>query len=469
MECREEECDDEEQNKEKPENGKNYTTAALKKAMRKVWYRQMGLREAARHYNIPPSTLQQKLKRLQERESRKQIDELELGERREENLEAKSKHAKNRRLCSNQQSPEVRSDNEQTHSEPEEPPGDEEEQEVVQERQEAKEGKLPWPLPIEDGLVVRLEVMPENLKAILDIKSPSGGKGSARCKGKTAKCNSNRGGSSKVTAVLPKQKKASQKKVGMDPSENKSGECKISNKSKNNHSGKGTVEDGQTKTKVKESRAKWQPSESQGDSELTLEEEERMVALVLDFKCQGFPMKMDILLDAVQNMLNENSNRRTSFPNNRPTKEWYQSFVRRHPEVNTPIPTARQQSREQERKRKAIETDKHAVPKSKKCKSRHKGSLGKSCQRGECSESEIPCECEDLGQSQSEVDEMIDTNICSKCEEDYDDEPHNWIGCSSCERWFHRSCIQIDVSGYTDSEIEALDFICEFCDASGVT
>ena len=98
-------------------------------------------------------------------------------------------------------------------------------------------------------------------------------------------------------------------------------------------------------------------AKTEWDSELTQEEEDELIRQSQDFKSQGLHLTMEILLDFAQNILNENPYRMRSFVDNRPTKEWYQHFVRRHPVLNTPVltvrKTARQISQEEERKRKA--------------------------------------------------------------------------------------------------------------------
>ena len=38
-------------------------------------------------------------------------------------------------------------------------------------------------------------------------------------------------------------------------------------------------------------------------------------------------------------------------------------------------------------------------------------------------------------------------------------------GCDTpyCRRWFHRGCVDIDISGMSEKEIAETEFICEFC------
>ena len=234
---------------------------------------------------------------------------------------------------------------------------------------------------------------------------------------------------------------------------------------------KHTLGKGRLKTKLPDKKSKpKEVAKTEWDSELTQEEEDELIRQGQDFKSQGLHLAMDILLDFAQNILNENPYRMRSFVDNRPTKEWYQNFVRRHPILNAPVltvrKTARQISQEEERKRKAAEPVKSPTTSKKKTKKKPaKGSRKRKDSQAESSYSEV----DDSGNAGTTTEEEIDTNICSMCQDEYNDQPDEWIGCSSCERWFHKFCIHIDVTGYSDKEIEELDFICEFCGCGGVT
>ncbi|XP_076465125.1 chromodomain-helicase-DNA-binding protein 1-like isoform X2 [Babylonia areolata] len=233
---------------------------------------------------------------------------------------------------------------------------------------------------------------------------------------------------------------------------------------------KSTLNKGKLKTKPPD-KAKPKPKEpvsTAWDSELTPEEEEELISQAQNFKSQGLPLTMDIFLDFVQNILNENPYRMRSFPDNRPNKDWYQMFIKTHPVITTPVLTSRQTARqiscEEERKRKA------EVEAVKQTSSSKRSKTKQSTKNRRKSKSSRPeSEVEDSANAGTTTEEEeIDTNICSMCQAEYNDLPSEWIGCSSCERWFHKICIQIDVTGYTDKEIEALDFICVFC-GCGVT
>ena len=229
---------------------------------------------------------------------------------------------------------------------------------------------------------------------------------------------------------------------------------------------------GRLKAKLPDKKPKAKESAStEWDSELTQEEEDELIRQADAFKSQGLHLTMEILLDFAQNILNENPYKMRSFVDNRPTKEWYQHFVRRHPILNTPVLTIRKTARQisqEERKRKASEPVKTPPAANKKTKKKQaKGSRKRKDSQAESSYSEV----DDSGNAGTTTEEEeIDTNICSMCQAEYNDQPDEWIGCSSCERWFHKFCIHIDVTGYSDKEIEALDFICEFCvSRAGVT
>ncbi|KAK7484546.1 hypothetical protein BaRGS_00024178 [Batillaria attramentaria] len=355
-----------------PENGRSYSEEMLRKAMKKVWYKKMGLREAARVYSIPPSTLQQKLKALRLKQERARQ---KSGSSQEEENEPQTKRSR-RESQSRAEKPLLKS-----------------------KAREAKDKTRTSRTQVKPVPTVRKFISRTNQERA----KYRGGINVMKSKGRESRVTSRSRPSDGKLKPKSKERRLSETKL---------------------------------KAKVADSQGVW-------DSELTPEEEERVVAWVLDFKCQGFPLKMDILLDAIQNILNENPYKLRSFMDNRPTKEWYQAFLRHHPEVSAPVPTARQISKEQERKRKATETQ---------------STKRKAKQRKDSQADSSDSESEDSGNAGTSTDEEIDTNICSKCREDYDDLPDNWIGCSSCERWFHKYCIHIDVADLTDAEIEELDF-----------
>jgi hypothetical protein len=219
-------------------------------------------------------------------------------------------------------------------------------------------------------------------------------------------------------------------------------------------------------------------NDGEWDSELLPEEEDKLVQQVQDFRSQGLPLTMEVLLDYAQNILNENPYRMRSFIDNRPNKEWYQMFMKYHPVLSSPVhvtasrQTARQISREEERKRKSTEPAKKqqtsANKKTKKNQTKTKTRQQNKGRKRKNSQADFSySEVDESVNAGTTTEEEIDTNICSMCQAEYNDEPGEWIGCSSCERWFHKICIHIDVTGYSDKEIEELDFICEFCSCVG--
>ena len=76
------------------------------------------------------------------------------------------------------------------------------------------------------------------------------------------------------------------------------------------------------------------------------------------------------------------------------------------------------------------------------------------------SDEEVP-----LFNDESDVEEAVeDQNACQAClGTDQQDTAEAWIGCTTCSRWYHRECLQIDFSSMTDEDIENLDFVCRAC------
>lgn len=72
---------------------------------------------------------------------------------------------------------------------------------------------------------------------------------------------------------------------------------------------------------------------SHGSSTVLSYEEEKKFCGWINHMCdRGFPMKKNQLLDSVQLYLNY-QNRETVFVNNRPGRDWYEIFLKRHPKV----------------------------------------------------------------------------------------------------------------------------------------
>ncbi|CAB3222405.1 unnamed protein product [Arctia plantaginis] len=73
------------------------------------------------------------------------------------------------------------------------------------------------------------------------------------------------------------------------------------------------------------------------DSVLTKTEETVLTYWCIALAKCGFPLKCDDLLNTVHNIISED-NRPNPFVNNRPGKKWYQSFLRRNPELSERTP-----------------------------------------------------------------------------------------------------------------------------------
>ena len=73
--------------------------------------------------------------------------------------------------------------------------------------------------------------------------------------------------------------------------------------------------------------------------------------------------------------------------------------------------------------------------------------------------------------SDSKVDDTEDnyeesTSFCTKCLTVFKGkDKETAIGCDTayCRQWFHRGCVDIDISGMSEKEIAETEFICEFC------
>lgn len=66
---------------------------------------------------------------------------------------------------------------------------------------------------------------------------------------------------------------------------------------------------------------------------LTKDEEKLLSDWVIHMGDHGFPITKLQLLDSVQKLLNE-ANRATIFTNNRPGRDWFDRFMKRHPKIS---------------------------------------------------------------------------------------------------------------------------------------
>ena len=58
------------------------------------------------------------------------------------------------------------------------------------------------------------------------------------------------------------------------------------------------------------------------------------------------------------------------------------------------------------------------------------------------------------------------TSCCSECDVHFRGQQKCLaIGCDTnyCHRWYHRACINIDLSGMTEKEIQKVSFVCKYC------
>lgn len=74
-------------------------------------------------------------------------------------------------------------------------------------------------------------------------------------------------------------------------------------------------------------------SNLQSKTELTKEEEKILADWMLRLSRRGFPVNKRQLLDSVELYLTKN-NRKTCFTHNRPGRDWYNRFLKRHPEIS---------------------------------------------------------------------------------------------------------------------------------------
>ncbi|KAG5881526.1 hypothetical protein JTB14_008452 [Gonioctena quinquepunctata] len=72
------------------------------------------------------------------------------------------------------------------------------------------------------------------------------------------------------------------------------------------------------------------------ESFLTREEESVLVEWIISVGRVGFHVTKDQLLNSVRNLV-EQSKRKTPLKNNRPGRNWYKSFLKRHPEISTRV------------------------------------------------------------------------------------------------------------------------------------
>ena len=64
----------------------------------------------------------------------------------------------------------------------------------------------------------------------------------------------------------------------------------------------------------------------------------------------------------------------------------------------------------------------------------------------------------------SDEEEIFGENCCGACEgnEEWED-GQKWIGCNTCVRWFHKSCLSKEIELMTAYELESYEFVCNSC------
>ena len=108
---------------------------------------------------------------------------------------------------------------------------------------------------------------------------------------------------------------------------------------------------------------------------------------------------------------------------------------------------------------------KRAAEKAAKTSGKKQGRRGKKKVVEESSsEEEMEIEFQDSSEYESE-DDYYDTR-CAECDTRFRGrELHMAIGCYSehCGRWYHQRCTDLEVTGKTEKEIQAMPFTCSYC------
>lgn len=121
-------------------------------------------------------------------------------------------------------------------------------------------------------------------------------------------------------------------------------------------------------------------------------------------------------------------------------------------------PSKKRRTREEQALPKAISGDKYRAYLAEKEKKKQEEEAAKAKRKADREAKQASKK-----QANEKRGNKIDTNICSKCRKVYDNQPQHWIGCD-CGRWFHKGCTEVpDLDGYTDEEIEDLEWMCTIC------
>ena len=74
---------------------------------------------------------------------------------------------------------------------------------------------------------------------------------------------------------------------------------------------------------------------------------------------------------------------------------------------------------------------------------------------------------EDIIYASTDDEDLLDIemkNVCGACEGDEGwDDGDKWLGCNSCDRWFHKTCLSVNFDGMTKQQLKRLEFVCPKC------
>ena len=73
--------------------------------------------------------------------------------------------------------------------------------------------------------------------------------------------------------------------------------------------------------------------------------------------------------------------------------------------------------------------------------------------------------------SEGETDDVVSGRGCANCVRGtpmwrYND-GSKWMGCNTCQKWFHKCCVDENYESLTEKEIKKLSFTCLYCEVRG--
>lgn len=240
---------------------------------------------------------------------------------------------------------------------------------------------------------------------------------------------------------------------------------------------------------------------------LNKEEEEDLAQWCKEMAEEGDRRIKHVILDTVKKILDKEG-RVTIFKDNRPGRDWWYLFRRRHPELEALMPIRKRPKKEsppkdslekkgkkrtkererdgesererprKKRKKARKETEQSEGTEGQKRKlsaknpTKKKKKVDKDLDRGEELEEEsnrieeIPRTTEDLvkktSKKKSTKKKRVERKVwkCAKCSLVYTKNDESmWIGCDNCNRWYHLECV-----GLTEDEIfDDTEFSCDLC------